>query len=238
MIHHFYHIYADGQWLQPVSEHVRALKEYGLYENLTSLHIGFVGTRENQLAAHQYIQSQGLVYTIADEQKSGWEQATMIPMHDFSKHHEGFILYAHSKGASDPSAVNIRWRRSMTWHNVCKWKYAINKLQDHGAYGCHWIQPLLSMPEHRQGNFMMAGTFFWTSCDLMRTWMEPPLGHRHNAEGWIGYGYAENPWLVWDCTPYFPNSDTFMDGWIDNPNYKPEERGKSIPATKTVNSFV
>lgn len=238
MIHHFYHIFCDGQWLQPVSEHVRALKEYGLYENLTSLHIGFVGKRENQLAAHQYIQSQGLVYAIADEQTSGWEQTTQIPMWEFSKKNGGLMLYAHSKGASDPSAVNIRWRRSMTWHNVIKWKFAVEKLQDHKSYGCHFIQPLLSMPEHRQGNFMYGGTFYWTHCDLMRTWMKPTLEHRHAAEGWVGYKYAEDPWPVWDCTPYFPNTDTFMDGWIDNPNYNPQERGISIPPTKTVNTLV
>lgn len=232
---HFYHIYADGAWQEPVSEHIRALKEYGLYEALTTLSIGFVGTRDNQLAAHQYIQSQGLIYTIADEQLTGWEQTTQIPMWEFSKTNDGLMLYAHTKGASNPSDVNVRWRRSMTWHNVCQWKFAVEKLQDHGSYGCHWIQPLLSMPEHKKGNWMMAGTFWWTHCKILRTWMQPPLTHRWEAEGYIGYGYADNPFSVWDATPYFPNTDTFMDGWINDKNYNPDQRGISIPPTKTVN---
>jgi hypothetical protein len=124
----------------------------------------------------------------------------------------------------------------MTWHCVCQWKFAVGILQEHKSYGCHWIQPLISgMPEHRQGNFMYAGTFFWVHCDLLRTFMRPPLNHRHEAEGWIGYRYAEQPWAVWDCTPYFPNSDTFNDDWIYNPAHFPQQKGKSIPPQQTVN---
>lgn len=238
MIHHFYHIFCDGQWLQPVSEHVRALKEYGLYENLTSLHIGFVGKRENQLAAHQYIQSQGLVYAIADEQTSGWEQTTQIPMWEFSKKNGGLMLYAHSKGASDPSAVNIRWRRSMIWHNVINWEFAVEKLIDHEMYGCHWIQPLVSMPEHKKGNWMFAGTFFWGHCETIARFPRPALTHRHEAEGFCGYGYAEQPYKVYDPTPYFPNQGPFADGWVNNENFIAENLGKSISPVQTVNSFV
>lgn len=237
MIHHFYHIYADGQWLQPVSEHVRALK-MGLYDNLNTFAIGIVGSAENRYAVINYLNSEGVAYEVYAEALNGWEQVTQIPMHEFCKKNEGLILYAHSKGASDPSAVNIRWRRSMTWHNVIKWELAVEKLQDHDLYACHWIQPLVSMPEHRKGNWMAAGTFFWLRCEVLARFPKPALTHRHEAEGFLGYGYAENPYRVWDCTPYFPNTDTFMDGWIDNPNYNPEERGKSIPATKTINSLV
>jgi hypothetical protein len=65
----FYHIYVDGNWLEPVEEHITALQEFGLYEALTSFHIGFVGKPEHQLAAHQYIQSRGIIYQIAAEQE-------------------------------------------------------------------------------------------------------------------------------------------------------------------------
>lgn len=237
-LHHFYHVYADGQWLEPVSEHIGALKSSGLYETLTTLSIGFVGSPGNIAQVHQYIQSQGICYTIAAEQPIGWEQVTQIPMWEFSQDNDGLMLYAHSKGSSNPSDVNIRWRRSMIWHNVIQWRFAVEKLVDHKTYGCHWIQPLIEgMPEHRQGNWMYAGTFYWVHCDLLRTWMRPPLTHRHEAEGWVGYGYAENPWPVWDCTPYFPNSDTFMDAWVHDPRYSPAQRGKSISPTATINSL-
>jgi hypothetical protein len=65
--------------------------------------------------------------------------------------------------------------------------------------------------------------------------MSPPLNHRFEAEGWIGYKYAEEPWPVWDCTPYFPNTDSFMDEWLGNPEYNPQQRGISIAPQPTIN---
>ena len=46
-LHHFYHVYADGDWKMCLPNHVRALKQYGLYDKLTSFNVGFVGKVEN-----------------------------------------------------------------------------------------------------------------------------------------------------------------------------------------------
>lgn len=240
MIHHFYHIYADGSWQQPVEEHVRALKESGLIDNLKTFSVGIVGSPNNRNAVKLFLNehvASWILYDIAAESNTGWEAVTQQPMHDFVQNNDGLILYAHSKGAANNHEVNTRWRRSMTWHNVMQWRIAVDKLKDHGTYGCHFIQPLISgMPEHRQGNFMYAGTFYWVKAELLRTWMRVPLTHRFESEGWVGYKYAEEPWPVWDCTPYFPNTNTFMDGWVNDPNYNPEQKGISIPPQKTVNT--
>ncbi len=224
LLHHFYHIYADGQWKEPVSEHLRALKEFGLYENLKTFKIGFVGSQENIRQAHQFIQSLGFVYEIANEQPSGWEQVTQIPMHEFSKYNEGLMLYAHSKGASNPSAVNIRWRRSMIYWNVIRWQDAVNELSTRShAYGCHWIAPLVSMPEHKFGNMMFGGTFFWMRCEVMARHPKPALTHRWEAEGFCGYGWHQQPYPIYDPAPYFPNVGPFADGWLTaGDDYKPE----------------
>jgi len=73
---------------------------------------------------------------------------------------------------------------------------------------------------------------------LIGRFPKPAMTHRHESEGFCGYGYAENPYWVYDPTPYFPNSDTFMDGWLVDPNYNPEQRGKSIAPMRTVNELV
>lgn len=228
MIHHFYHIYADGKWQEPVSEHIRALK-MGLLENLDTFKIGLVGSESNCEDVKNYFLSQDVAFEIADEQRSGWEQVTQIKMWEFCQHSDGAILYAHSKGAYNVSDVNTRWRRSMTYWDVIRWKDAVEKLKTHGAYGCHWIQPLLDgMPEHKKGNWMFAGTFWWARCELMKGFMKPPLTHRHEAEGYMGYMWHAKPFKVYDPTPYFPNSGPFADGWVTNENFIPEEKGVSI----------
>lgn len=227
-LHHFYHIYADGNWQQPVIEHIRALKEYGLYEALSTFKIGFVGSKYNVVQVISYLADQGVLFEMCDNKQTGWEQVTQIPMWEFSQKRDGLILYAHSKGASNTNEVNTRWRRSMTYWNVIRWKDCIEKLKDHDAVGNHWIQPLLEgMPEHKPGNYMFAGTFFWTKCEVMREFPKPALTHRHEAEGFIGYGWHQKPFPVYDFTPYFPNSDTFYDHWLVNPNNHPIDNGKS-----------
>lgn len=205
----------------------------GLYDQLTTFSIGLVGSQQNRDAVKTYLATNGVNFGVCAESDTGWEQVTQIPMWEFCQHKDGFqdneglILYAHTKGAYSPIDVNQRWRRSMTYWNIIRWQDALEKLMDHGAYGCHWIQPTLNMPEHKLGNFMMAGTFFWTHCELVRTWPRPALTHRHEAEGWIGYGWHQSPFKVWDCTPYFPNSNEFADEWVNNPDYKSTMGGKS-----------
>lgn len=221
-LHHFYHIYADGQCETPIREHIKALKDYGLYEALTTFQIGIVGQPYKRQEVINCLNTLEIKYTICAEADTGWEQVTMIPMWEFSKVNEGLILYSHSKGASDQSEVNTRWRRSMIYWNVIQWKYAITHLIDHDAYGCHWIQPMISMPEHTPGNFMFAGTFFWLRAEVMARFPRPALTHRHEAEGFVGYGWHEKPYNVYDPTPYFPNSGPFADGWVVNPEFKAE----------------
>lgn len=223
-IHHFYHVYADGDCETPIREHIRALKESGLYENLTTFKVGLVGSAQKRQEAINCMNSLGVEFQIAGFADYGWEQVSQIPMWEFSQANDGLMLYCHTKGASSRIEVNERWRRSMIYWNVIRWKYAVAKLTDNAeAYGSHWIQPTLNMPEHVLGNWMFAGTFFWLRCEVMARFPRPALTHRWEAEGFVGYGWHEKPFSVYDPTPYFPNSGPFADGWINaEPGWTPE----------------
>lgn len=229
-LHHFYHIYADGNWKEPVSEHIRAMKEWGLIDNLKTFAIGMVGSTNNCADVVDYLAQENICYHLADVHPTGWEQVTQIKMWEFSKDNDGLMLYAHSKGASNPSDVSVRWRRSMTYWNVIRWNDCVEKLKGEAeTVGCHWIYPTVTMPEHVYGNPMYAGTFFWARCELMRTWIRPTTEHRHAAEGWIGYKYCQKPWPLWDWTPYFPNSNHFADGWVNNPQFVGYDTAVLVP---------
>ena len=54
-LYHFYHIYADGQWQIPVSQHIAALKKWDLINNLAAFKVGIVGTPENRTQVIQYL---------------------------------------------------------------------------------------------------------------------------------------------------------------------------------------
>jgi hypothetical protein len=213
-LHHFYHCYADGNCETPIREHIGALLSSGLYNELETFQIGFVGSKQKRDEAKHCISTLGVEFEVCAEADHGWEQVTQIPMWEYAHGKEGAMLYAHTKGASNGEDVNVRWRRSMTYWNVLRWKDCAYLLETYEAVGCHWIYPIIgAMPEHKIGNPMFAGTFWWAKCALIETFMRPPLTHRHEAEGWIGYKYVEKPFPIYDFTPYFPNSGPFADDW-------------------------
>lgn len=187
-LHSFYHIYADGQWGTPVKEHFHALLEYGLYENLTSLNIGFVGCRDNIERVKTYLRTLPIEYNVVAESQFGWEQETLIPLWEFTKTHEGYVSYAHTKGAAYLKDISTPWRRSMTYYNFVQWKHAL-ELMESGKkiVGCHWIPAAVSITDPTWGySGMFGGTFWWSRCDLLRQNVCPTLRSRLDAEHWIG----------------------------------------------------
>lgn len=188
-IHAFFHIYADGQWGDPVRDYFHALLNYGLYEQLTSLNIGFVGCRDNIERVKTYLRTLPITFNIVAESQFGWEQETIIPMWEFSKTHEGLLTYAHSKGAAFQKDISQPWRRSMLYYNIVNWRTPVDLLLKDGKKiaGCHWIAAAPSITNESWGfSGMFGGTFWWTKCEVLRENVSPTLRSRLDAEHWIG----------------------------------------------------
>lgn len=199
-LYHFYHIYADGQWQTPVSEHIKALKKWDLINNLAAFKVGIVGTAENRTQVIQYLINERINFDVITQQDNGWEQVTQIPLHTFALDNDGYVLYAHSKGSANPEQPNQSWRKSMTYYNVGQWQTAVQKLDEgFDAVGQHWMFPSHHSPEHKGWPFF-GGTFWWTSLAHIRTLGQPSLEHRHVAEGWIGEQYYNKEMKCFDFT--------------------------------------
>lgn len=183
-LHHFYHIYADGDWMEPVSDHLIALTRRSFDKQLSSLNIGFVGSKENIESVKIFLSDNGIVYNSIAEEESGWEQVTLEYVHKFSKENDGIVIYSHSKGSAHPSKINTSWRRSMEYYNFVKWERPLNALMD-GMYlaGCHW---LIVSPNSEDEAQFYGGTYWWARCDALR--LNHPLEYvnRYYAEHWIG----------------------------------------------------
>lgn len=202
-LYNFYHIYADGQWQSSVAEYVSALLNSGLYDNLAGLFIGIAGSKANQDAVITYLSGCKLAFKVVATAETGWEQVTQIPLAHFAKTTEGYVLYAHSKGSSDPSPINIAWRQSMICCNVVNWREMVAKLEVVQAAGSHWLHP------SRYSNVttpFFGGTFWWARLDYVRTLGEPKVENRWQAESWIG---EKNP-IVFDNNPGWPGFSIFV----------------------------
>lgn len=186
-LHHFYHVYADGDWREAFSDHLRALNYNGLLEQLETFNIGMVGGEKNITAVKEWLNEQSVKYNVVAESPTGWEQETLIPLHDFTRSNEGYISYAHTKGAAHYAEINVFWRKSMEWYNFCNWSEAVRVL-DVGVkiVGCHWIAGgTAENPAWGTGG-MFGGNFWWSSCEVLRQAPGIELDNRYAAEHWVG----------------------------------------------------
>lgn len=203
-LHHFYHIYCNDNWGQIVPFHIECLKRYGLLDNLTSFKIGLVGSQHHRDIVKHFLDTKNIKFEIVAEADNGWEQVTMNKLYEFSQTNNGYVLYAHSKGAVNNGEQNRQWRKSMTWYNVVKWRDAINKLDSVDAVGCHWHDFTKQTASHlggpHTGNCWFAGTFWWSKLDLLKQIGPPGMSSRYDAEVWIGNIRHIKPMNVHDLT--------------------------------------
>lgn len=201
-VYHWYHIYADGNWEEMVKEHIFALRKFGLYDALTTLFVGFVGSPERVVEAQHYLESNRIEFVTCATAASGWEQATQAHMWEFSQTNDGYCAYAHTKGASrGHDQLATLWRKGMTWHTFCRWETALNLLNcGIRVAGPHWMPLSHTGAEHQHSHRytplgIFAGTFWWTTLKEIRTGDTPDLENRYCAEHWIS---QRNPPLELD----------------------------------------
>lgn len=206
-IYHFYHLWLGGSWIEILHSHITALNNHGLMNRLEMLYIGLVGSVNERAVAKRLLNVMGIKYTIIVEAEIGYEQVTQNALYEFSKNNDGYVLYAHNKGASDPSEINISWRKSMTYHNIVQWQNAISYLPTKDAVGCHWLA-------HEQYSVIstpyFAGTFWWTHLSIIRQLGYPDNNSRYDAEVWIGKHPNIN---IHDLCPGWPGHYIFTTTW-------------------------
>lgn len=211
-VRHFYHVWADGYWQQAVWEHARAVKAAGMpVDDMLVTIVGRDPARRDRVRGFLAGEFPGARFAYADE---GYEQVTIQAIAaSVADGQPATVLYAHSKGAYHPDEIAILHRRAMTYHLVGHWQHCLELLADYDAVGCHWKEP----------ERYFAGNFWWANASYLRTLPPVAMGHRADAEAWIGRG---NP-RAYDMLPGWPHEDLYRDmrggipGLFDN---QPAER--------------
>lgn len=190
MISHYYHIFVDGNWRKPWSDHMKALK--GL--PVDRFVVGVVGS---PLARRRFLREVGDVVPRYVGWDEGYEQQTLRLIHEDLGNISGHVLYAHSKGAFHDTDVNMYWRRCMTRNlvNSHAYSYAL----DYDVVGCHWLTPE-EYPEQVQIPYF-GGNFWWSSVEHLGKLSPPSDETRYHAEAWLG---TVRPDKVLDLAPGWP----------------------------------
>ena len=212
-IHHFYHIYADGLWQEPVVEHLDALIKFKLYDNLIIFGIGIVGSLENRNIVKNFLNSYNLNKIVYyNETEFGWEQETQDSLYNYCKNNDGLILYTHTKTAGNYNDLHVRWRKTMEYYNVVRWNDCINFLNNgYSSVGCYYL-PIPDKLDPSMDGFY-AGTFWWTHCKYIANFPKVARGNRYDAEGWIGFlkpivEKNNEQFNKYDWTPTHPSDET------------------------------
>lgn len=178
---HFYHLFVDGHYEQPLQEHMTALESSGLLDELDDFFVGLVGSPENRAKAKTVVPG-----VVVAESDTGWEQVTLSVLREYAVDNDWFIFYAHTKGAWSNDEMAKQWRVSMTHNTVDKWQECVDALTRVDACGPYWLSS--HEPEHKEHGYFFAGNFWWARSDYIRRLPLLRYDNRFRAEGWIGLG--------------------------------------------------
>jgi hypothetical protein len=207
----WYHVYCAGTWRAPLGEHLSALARTS-FDGPTFF--GIVGPGMERAKVRNLLTVRIPGHVVCAQAPRGWEQETLDPLHDWAKANpDDAVLYAHTKGAAQPTAWNEAWRRSMTCALFGNLEANLAALEDgRDAVGCHWLTteqfPGL-IPA--QGFPFFGGNFWLARCDYLARLPVCSRQSRHEAEAWIGHG---DPKVV-DLQPGWPGTTNCVTriGW-------------------------
>lgn len=189
----FYHLACMGNWQEVFKEQMQQLRTTGFRQlNLTML-----GGNEELLTvqriAAKYKMEISLLFM--DPALTHFERPALLAIEKYAKENEGYVLYLHSKGVSNPADQSkVKWRRLMMRELVQKWEQCVLQLANYDIIGVNWRD----MPpvSHFCGNFWYASTrYLRTLSEFNHYYLNPPFkiwdainDRRLGCEFWIGSG--------------------------------------------------
>jgi len=189
----FYHLACMGNWQEVFEEQVLQLKGNGFQQvDLTVL-----GTEKDLKFVNTACGRIGLIIQVIFQspELTYFEKPALMAVEEYAKQHEGYVLYIHSKGVSNPSDVNkIKWRRLMMQELIQNWESCIIQLPYYDAIGVNWRD--MPPTSHFCGNFWYASTKYLRKlADFSRYFDNPRFkiydridNKRLGCEFWISSG--------------------------------------------------
>lgn len=186
MIEHWYHVYADGNWHEPVCDHYQSLIESDMDG---CLHISAVGSPAGCAEIEDFFgtkRDDEFDFEFYESRNDHWEQTTLnllrgdlVP--DYLDD-DDIVFYAHSKGSAHASTWNTTWRNTMRHFAFTHWREMTAPLLANQAdvSSIWWISEAYNPRPHPQGNYWFARV------DYLRTLPPPSLEDRFGAEWWVG----------------------------------------------------
>ena len=189
-----------GNWQNVFEEQLRQLHENGFRQvNLTVL-----GAKDDlekiNMVSEKFKLETHIIFNAS--QLTWFEKPALLAIEKYAKQNEGYVLYLHSKGVSNPAdETKIIWRRLMMRELVEKWENCVLQLPKYDLIGVNWRE----MPPvpHFCGNFWYASTLYLRRLVNFDEYYQNPrfqiwdaINHKRlGCEFWIGSANALTYWL-------------------------------------------
>jgi hypothetical protein len=183
---HFYHCWVDGDWEEPVQEHLAALEAARI--PFRTRYVVLVGHEDRRMNAWEWYFKRGWRRHDAD---SGHQEVTINLIRRFAIEYRGVnVFYAHDKAAwhRGPDDIHVAWRRNLTEYTIARWRECVNALGTHDIAGPYWLtrENFPNNPDVDTPFF--GGNYWWARSDYLRTLPVCTSEKHTDAERWIGLG--------------------------------------------------
>jgi len=187
----FYHLACMGNWQQVFAEQLQQLCKNGFRQmNMTVLG-GNEELRTIRLVAAKCKMDISILFS--ETTLTYFEKPALLAIEKYARENEGYVLYLHSKGVSNPGdQAKAKWRQLMMRELVQKWEHCVLQLPHYDIIGVNWRD----MPpvSHFCGNFWYASTrYLRTLADFNYYYQNPrfqiwdAVNHKRlGCEFWIG----------------------------------------------------
>ncbi|RFM26948.1 class I SAM-dependent methyltransferase [Deminuibacter soli] len=189
----FYHLACMHEWQPVFEEQMQQLQQQGF----TAIELSVLGSEQDLQQVRDTCRKLGIQYNLNfhSPELTYFETPAMLAIESHARRYNGYVLYLHSKGVSNPHHwPKARWRRLMMEQLVQNWQQCAIQLPYYDAIGVNWRD----MPpvSHFSGNFWYAATGYIRSLADFREYYESPRYHigdsinarRLGCEFWIGSG--------------------------------------------------
>lgn len=189
----FYHLACMGNWKEVLEEQVQQLKRTGFQH----VYLTILGTEKDldfvKMTCGR-IELKSYIIFKADD-LTNFEKPALMAIEEYAKQHDGYVLYIHSKGVSNPADVSkIKWRRLMMQQLIENWESCIMQLPYYDAIGVNWRD--MPPTSHFCGNFWYASTNYLRKLVDFSKYFDNPRFQIHDridnkrlgCEFWISSG--------------------------------------------------
>lgn len=196
----FYHLACIGNWKEVFMEQMSQLEQHGF----EWIDVTVLGSETDLQSVYSFFQELNVKASVIFHRSelTLFEKPALIAVQEYARQHEGYVLYLHSKGVSNPGdGSKTKWRRLMMDELVVNHEYCKMQLPQYDLIGVNWRDmPPIS---HFCGNFWYASTQYLRKLPDFKQYYDNPRykiwdtinSKRLGCEFWIG-SFREMPRIL------------------------------------------